>query len=231
MKSIANQTGRCLLTLLLALNAWTLPAFAAQTQLGGIWLSPAWATMAKNADNVTFSIINLTSVPIHIDSVPTTASDQTPNTFGKLKGVPIQPFDEQYVETGPKQSNALWIWKDSLTLSLNNVSSSYNVSADFSNVQVDHNTFGDWIRLRGGSAYQNNAATGGFINSRYATAAADNKMHSIMTLVSDRFIASLWSHDNKSFVMVVSETPSSDSYLGWQLDWVYNPGSSVPDGY
>lgn len=223
MKSSVKNFGRILIAVFSICLVLGLPgiAAAAHTELGGIW----WH--CTGPANTSFSIINMTTADFKITSVP---SDEHMFSVNQV----IKSYESatwsKHVTAGTVHSSG--------SLVLQPVSGSQGVDANYMTrvlfSEADGYSFiygkGTWIRLDNPNGINGNAAKStGWVNGRWATAYADNEMHNIMTMVSPKMTATLYSQDNANFVLVIAQTPGN--WAGWQLDWVQNGGDSLPRAY
>lgn len=208
---------------LLAVTLIWLPqnARASQDQAGGIW----WHSTGPQ--DTSFSIINLTSVDMKITQIP------SGDTIFKVNSV-VTAYRtltwKYHVVAGTPT------WSGNMTIVPQSGLSSYQIAVQFDKESGYSFIYGDgtWVHLLAGgsySAYKNSPTQGQWLYGRWATPSGDHTMHNIMTSISDRFTVSLYSHNNKDFILAFSETLSNDNFAGWQLDWVENSGSSLPKGY
>jgi hypothetical protein len=167
----------------------------------------------------TFDIINLSANDIKIGGVPNPAIFSIGDVISAYRAKKFQ----YHVVAGTQR------WEGNLSIKTGISGNLYDFNVSFAKSSGLNDLYpSTWIFLPVPS-------TGPYIKTtnwaygRWSTGVpqgGDHKMHNIMTIVSDKVTASLFSVDNKHVVLVVTDCPTG--YGGWQLDWIWNNGRSVP---
>ena len=194
------------------------PGLCPDKESGGIFLYTLGPT------KWTFSIMNMTSTDLTIVGVPDPALF-FPNDV--VKAYTFKKF-QYYVAAGVQR------WEGNLAIRPAVGGSAYQFNVAFQKSAGLNGIYpSTWIYLpvpSSGPYFKiASSSTGQLVNGRWSTnmpLGGDHKMHNIMTIVSDKIVASLYSVDNKHITLVVSDT--LNNYTGTALDWVWNDGRSVP---
>ncbi|MCK9196488.1 MAG: hypothetical protein M0P16_05830 [Syntrophales bacterium] len=194
------------------------PGTCFDKEAGGIFLYTLGPT------KWTFSIMNSTGTDLTVVGVPDPALF-FPNDV--VKAYTSKKF--QYYVAGGAQR-----WEGNLAIKPGVGGSAYQFNVAFQKSAGLNGIYpSTWIYLpvpSSGPYFKiASSSTGQLVNGRWSTnmpVAGDHKMHNIMTIVSDKIVASLFTVNNKHVTLVVSDT--LNNYTGTPLDWVWNDGRSVP---
>ena len=189
-------------------------------EAGGILL------YAAGPCTLTFSIVNMTGSDLTVAGVP------APPVFTVnmvIKAYRSRTFQHR-VRSGTQR------WKGNLVIKPGIEGNMYQFAVAFqASTGMNGRYPGTWIYLpvppSGPYLKTGSSSTGQTIYGRWSTnvpVGGDRKMHNIMTIVSDKVIASLYSVDNQHMTLLVSDTLKD--YTGKALDWVWNDGIYVPAG-
>lgn len=171
----------------------------------------------------TFGIVNMTGTDLTIVGVPDPALF-FPNDV--VKAYTSKNF-QYYVAAGAQR------WEGNLAVKPSVGGSAYQFNVVFQKSTGLNGIYpSTWIYLPpppSGPYFKiASSSTGQLVNGRWSTnmpVGGDHKMHNIMTIVSDKIVASLYSVDNKHVTLVVSDT--LNNYTGTALDWVWNDERAV----
>lgn len=223
-----------LLALTLVFIGWGVETVGAATQAAtGIWLYDT---------GISISVVNMTDYTLKWKStVQTYGKDNDVGPFYDGYGNFYSSVNSYRTKTWRSDSSSSISpsnWSGDLTFTLDTVSDGYSVQIHFVQQSPANALAGDgcWVSLRAtnSSSSPYSTSTNAWVNNRWATPTTDNKMHNVMTLISDAFVVSLYSPDNKNITLILQQNYSStygsdvNIWGGYKNDWVDNDGYSVP---
>lgn len=214
----------------------------------GMWVySSDWSTSIVNLTNYTLRILWPMAYVVDSDGCYAGDGQATDEWLPFLLSNPNNP--DAYA-VGPYQT-----WQMGIQFGCNGDPYSYEgyITFNFDGFPLEDSTFrvvfrrqgaagvvgdkeGTWIALSPISSSQGWYPAGSVDNgNRFATAVDDNVMHNYMNLINDKVMVALYTPNNNHIVLVVQQYVEQSD--GWNddmlyhelpLDWVDNPGSSVP---
>ncbi len=136
-------------------------------------------------------------------------------------------------------------WDGTMDITLNgrdNYSFTINFKSEKAKgVALTNYDHGTWIWLTPGPnstgwcPIPKNPGSESFCHNRWTTPLGDGQHRSIMTLIGQKIMVSLFCSNGKDIVIVVSQhynyegqKDESSNYKGWKLDWNYQPASTMP---